>query len=572
MSNPWGSPLSSEMCYTVGSGWDGNYIDPRYKRTFKTGCFPGQTQAWNKVLLGWIPKSRQFVNPVGSHTINLEELAQPVSTTKPLYAVLRIGSSNNYYTVESRMKTGVASDFTTGYDENFPARKNGSILTQYVPGDPRGPVGCVVINHVYNDGPTHLVLMGTDDNQDGLWGDPGTCWEPGETWKDPTGSYKVRVNSKGSSSFSVTLTTLAPRGRFVLLTRSRILRTGTNLGGHPAVLGAAQTLSLKVLGVGGVPTTGVQAVVLNLHALKPSMPSALTVWPAGRARPPTPDLRTGVGDSNDALVTVVPGAQGKVQVFNAKGTTGLAVDVAGYYGTSPDGLTYQPVYPFRIAQYLTSGPIAPGDSQGYLVQGYTGIPLIPGMVAVLEVSAARSSAAGNLSVFTGGGYPPSHADFSFPAERLVTRLVIVSVGEFFEVMVQNGGSAPVAVTIQLLGYFAPGAPDVFHPVTRAHLMHAALTDGTPATVKLTGAAGVPSSGVDAILGIASISQASKAGYARLRPVGVTPATYCCGYDISYSGPAKNAIVPMVGPTGRATITSTADATVDIDVAGWFGPP
>ena len=120
-------------------------------------------------------------------------------------------------------------------------------------------------------------------------------------------------------------------------------------------------MSVKVLGVGGVPTTGVQAVILNVHALDPSNFSALTVWPAGATRPAAPDFRTKAGDAPDALVTVAPGNLGNVNIFNSKGTTGLAIDVVGYYGQSWDGLRYQPVYPFQIG----STTVAPGGSNSF---------------------------------------------------------------------------------------------------------------------------------------------------------------------------------------------------------------
>ena len=50
-------------------------------------------------------------------------------------------------------------------------------------------------------------------------------------------------------------------------------------------LRAHQAVSFAVLGVGGVPKTGVAAVVVKLTASKPLATGALTVYPAGAKRP-----------------------------------------------------------------------------------------------------------------------------------------------------------------------------------------------------------------------------------------------------------------------------------------------
>src|SRR5207237_22129 len=69
------------------------------------------------------------------------------------------------------------------------------------------------------------------------------------------------------------------------LTPARILDTRDGTGGFSSPLGPGGSLDLTVTGVGGVPASGVTAVVLNVTVTDTSAPSFLTVWPTGQPRP-----------------------------------------------------------------------------------------------------------------------------------------------------------------------------------------------------------------------------------------------------------------------------------------------
>ncbi len=454
-----------------GSAWEMDPYDPRYARTRGYGCIPGQTLSWNKAILGWIPSSRRYVNNGGTHTINLEELAEPVSTTNPLYALLPV-SAHVQYTVEARLLTGISSALDTGFDENFAARINGSLVTKFERNDARAPVGCVVINEI-SDSASAPILMGTDDNHDGWWDDPGTCFTPTETWTDPTGTVKVTVNSIAASSFNVTLTSpRPPSGTFIPLARQRILSTGTAVGGHPARLGPGAAMSLGVLGVGGVPSSGVDAVVLDLHALSPSANSVITVWPAGTTRPATVNLRTRRGESTDGLVTVKPGTNGQIRIYNKAGSTGLAADVVGYYGRSFAGLRYQPVFPFLVGTVTPQGltfsrytKIPAGGFRTFAAEGYGSAPITPGSVVAIEVEEVNANQAGNLKVYRTGTTRPQNPDIHYPAQSQIVRQVIVPVDDLGQLRIANGGSQTASVAVELIGWYGPDAPEVFHALS-----------------------------------------------------------------------------------------------------------
>jgi len=114
-------------------------------------------------------------------------------------------------------------------------------------------------------------------------------------------------------------------GAMTALTPARILDTRTGLG----LLGPLLTIDVQVTGQGGVPASGVRAVVLNATVTQPGAAGYLTIFPAGTARPLASDLNYAVGQTQANLVVVQLGAGGKVSVFAAS-TTHVIFDVAGW--------------------------------------------------------------------------------------------------------------------------------------------------------------------------------------------------------------------------------------------------
>jgi hypothetical protein len=89
---------------------------------------------------------------------------------------------------------------------------------------------------------------------------------------------------------------------------------------------------VAVTGIGGVPATGVSAVVLNVTAAGPTAGTFVTVWPTGETKPLASNLNIPTGDTRANLVIVKTGTDGKVSFFNDAGTVDLIADVAGWYG------------------------------------------------------------------------------------------------------------------------------------------------------------------------------------------------------------------------------------------------
>jgi len=91
-------------------------------------------------------------------------------------------------------------------------------------------------------------------------------------------------------------------------------------------------MNLQVTGRGGVPSTGVSAVVLNVAVTGPTAMSHLTVYPAGEAVPLASNLNFVAGQTVPNLVTAKLGANGQLSIYNVAGNTHVIADVVGWYG------------------------------------------------------------------------------------------------------------------------------------------------------------------------------------------------------------------------------------------------
>jgi outer membrane protein assembly factor BamB len=122
-----------------------------------------------------------------------------------------------------------------------------------------------------------------------------------------------------------------PGPRYVARTPARILDTRSGLGAPAAKVGPGGVLSLQVTGRGGLPATGVSAVVLNVTVTGPTAQSFLTAWPTGRSRPLASNLNYLPGQTVPNMAIVQVGEGGRVDLFNYLGATDIVVDVAGWY-------------------------------------------------------------------------------------------------------------------------------------------------------------------------------------------------------------------------------------------------
>ena len=142
----------------------------------------------------------------------------------------------------------------------------------------------------------------------------------------------VDPNIFSTTTFTVKAAGPSVPGAFVSVDPSRVLDTRVGNGASQSAVAAYGTVDLQVTGRGGVPASGVAAVVVNVTVTAPSAGGFLTVYPSGTSQPTASNLNFTAGQSVPNLVTVKVGTGGKVKLTNnSGGTAHLIADVAGYY-------------------------------------------------------------------------------------------------------------------------------------------------------------------------------------------------------------------------------------------------
>ena len=272
---------------------------------------------------------------------------------------------------------------------------------------------------------------------------------------------------------------------YVPLTPARVLDTRTGEGGNLSALGSRVFTELDVTGVGGVPETGVTAVVMNVTATGPTSSGFITAWPSGEPRPLVSNLNFVAGQEVPNLVTVKVGANGRVNLFNSSGDTHVIADVVGYYTpTAPqNGGRFTALTPARLLDTRngTGGVNAALGATQTINLGVTGVGGVPstGVTAVaLNVTVDQPTGTGYLTVWPAGEARPNASTHNFVPGLTVANLVLAKVGANGQVSIFNsaGGTHVVA---DVIGYFS-SVGGLFVPVAPQRLIDTRDGTGGPA--------------------------------------------------------------------------------------------
>jgi PQQ-like domain len=380
-------------------------------------------------------------------------------------------------------------------------------------------------------------------------------------------------------------------GRYHPLAPSRIY--DSRVSGGP--VGPNLTRDIQVAGQGGVPTTGVSAVILNVTVTNTTAPSYLTVFPTGFTHPTASNLNWTAGKTVANLVEVAVGDAGQDTVYNAYGNTDVVFDVAGWVsipgGTAtPDGL-YKPLVPARILDTRngTGGfnmPIGPGQTIDVQVTGQGLVPATGVAAAVFNVTATNGTTGGYLTLFPTGGTAPLASNVNFVANSSVPNRAAVILGTGGKVSIYNP-SGSVHVILDVNGWFtdgtAGGTGSVFTPVTPIRILDTRNGTGGVSmpvganqsiAVQVAGTGGVPTMTSTippkaVVVNVTAVGPTS-AGYLTAWPDAVTqPGTSDLNFIAGQTVP--NLVIVQVGTTGKIDVYNAFGSTnVLIDVMGWYG--
>lgn len=276
------------------------------------------------------------------------------------------------------------------------------------------------------------------------------------------GSISI-YNSAGSSHVIVDFNGWFPTGgNFTTLAPARLLDTRagqTTIDGQSAqvgAIGAGQTLRIPVLGRGGVPASGVNAVVVNVTAVTPSQYGHITVFPTGTAVPNASNVNFTAGSVVPNVVVTKVGADGSISVYNSAGSTNVVIDISGWYPSSDAYTSFTParIVDTRAGQstvdgrYVGIGALSGGQVLKIPVVGRAGVPATGVGAVSLNVTAVTPTSEGHLSVFPSGFAQPPTSNLNFRSGQVVPNAVIAKVGTDGTISIYNStGNTHLVVDI-----------------------------------------------------------------------------------------------------------------------------
>jgi hypothetical protein len=249
-------------------------------------------------------------------------------------------------------------------------------------------------------------------------------------------------------------------GQYVPVVPARITdtRPGSGQANAGLKLGPGATLDVQVTGAGGIPASGVTAVILNTTATNTTSAGFFTVFPKGASLPLASNLNWNAGVTVPNRVMVPVGTGGKVSFYNGMGSADLIVDVNGYFTDSTGtGASFTALTPTRIVdtRFGTGGfstPLGQGGTMVVTVAGNGGVPTMasttPPKAVVLNVTVEGATAASDLMVWPDGASTPVASDLNFRRGQTVPNLVVVKLSAGGKIDIRNDfGSTSVIVDV-----------------------------------------------------------------------------------------------------------------------------
>src|SRR5439155_5378952 len=183
-------------------------------------------------------------------------------------------------------------------------------------------------------------------------------------------------------------------GLYNPLTPARIMDTRTGLGVRKGAVGPGQLVTLNLFNAGGVPSSGVSAVILNVTVTGPTAPSYVTVYPADAQRPTASNLNFTAGQTVTNPVIAKLEAGGQVSFYNAAGNVHVIADVGGWFTDSTSNFggarfTGVPPYRFVDSRDPAIGPLDGGTVYQVGIVDHNGDPITGVSAVVFNVTATN---------------------------------------------------------------------------------------------------------------------------------------------------------------------------------------
>ncbi|MFF5055017.1 hypothetical protein ACFY1S_17725 [Micromonospora sp. NPDC000663] len=374
-------------------------------------------------------------------------------------------------------------------------------------------------------------------------------------------------------------------GDYVPIDSIALLDTRDGTGGTTGVRGAKSVTTFTAVGIGGIPATGVSALMVDVTAINPTANTFLTIYP-DLTDPKASAMNASVGEVITNSAVVKPGTNGKLAVRNAGGNVHIRVDVVGYFttATGSTGSGFVPVNHTRVVDSRSGQGITAGTlpTSGTRVANISGGGLVPSTATAVMLDVVVSGSTGNGWMTVGSS---AVAETGIDYVKGITSMGMVvklNPGSNGSVTLDNRGSAVhVAITVQ--GYWTGSATTGagLRTVAATTLYDSRFPSGAqpvPANgsvdVAVGGTNGLPTRGIAAaVLNVHAVAP-TVAGFLTVTPLDGTPNTWSTANFPAAHVARSSLVVTKLGTEGKVRIKNTSSGTVHIvvDLQGWFADP
>jgi len=397
--------------------------------------------------------------------------------------------------------------------------------------------------------------------------------------KDRWFADSVHLNTTGQAEFALWL-------------RDRALELGTGSVSTPKCFVQVEPnadLQVPVLGVSGIPLTGVTAVSLNLTAVGPTAEGYVTVWPCGSTRPDTSNVNF-VKDQIVPNAVIAPvDSTGKVCIASSVASH-VVIDINGWFGSTSGLNALTPVRVFDTRSGTGGVPIGKvgaldGSGSALEVSVLSAIGQSVGAVSAvsLNVTATGTSASkyGGYVTAYPCGTRPNASNLNFVSNQTIPNAVIVPVSATGTVCFYVYGQADLIADVN--GWFAGGSG--FNSLTPVRVFDtrsgsggvpiakvgALDGSGVPLRVQVAGTNGVPPLGAAAVMMNVTVDATTApavGGYVTAYPCDATPPN-SSNINFASGQTIANSVVAPLSVNGEVCFYVYGQAHVLADITGWL---
>lgn len=232
----------------------------------------------------------------------------------------------------------------------------------------------------------------------------------------------------------------------------------------------------------------------------------------------------------------------------------------------------------RIGVGAPTGPLQAGAILNLTVAGRGGVPATGATAVVLNVTVTDTTANGYVTVWPAGGSVPLASSLNFAAGQTLANLVQVPLGTGGQVSIYASATLSIVADAQGWVNAVPaGADGRFNPLVPVRLLDTRTGLGgvgrsgpeTTVSVGTFGRAGIPASGVSAVVLNLTVTNPTTYGYLTAWPHGLTR-PLASNLNFSPGQTVANRVMVGVGQNGLVDIfNGPGSVDVIVDVSGWF---